>query len=83
MRLDKFLQVSRLIKRRTVSKAMVEEGRVSVNGRVAKPATPVAVGDRLVLDLPRGRLAVEVVDVREHVAARDAADLYRVVDPER
>jgi ribosomal 50S subunit-recycling heat shock protein len=79
MRLDKFLQVSRLIKRRTVAKEVAEEGRVSLNGRAARPATPVRVGDRLRIELPRGPIEVEVLEVREHVPAKMAASLYRVV----
>jgi len=80
MRLDKFLQVSRLIKRRTLAKSVIEEGRVFVNGRPAKPSTAVAVGDRLRVELPRGCLDVEVLEVREHVSAAMAGTLYRPVE---
>ncbi|MGC8486605.1 MAG: RNA-binding S4 domain-containing protein [Clostridia bacterium] len=80
MRLDKFLQVSRLIKRRTVAKEVAEGGRVSINGRPAKPSTAVEVGDRLLIDLPRGRLQVEVLEVKDHVPAKAAASLYRVIE---
>jgi ribosomal 50S subunit-recycling heat shock protein len=82
VRLDKYLQVSRLIRRRTLAKTVIEDGRVAVNGRPAKPSTAVAVGDRIALDLPKGALVVEVLAVREHVAARDAASLYRIVSQE-
>ena len=80
MRLDKFLQVSRLIKRRTLAKAVVEEGRVFLNGRPAKPSTAVTVGDRVLVDLPRGRLQVEVLLIQEHVPAKMAGSLYRVLE---
>ncbi|MDA8396410.1 MAG: RNA-binding S4 domain-containing protein [Actinomycetota bacterium] len=80
MRLDKFLQVSRLIKRRTVAKEVAEEGRVRLNGRTARPATPVFVGDHLRIELPRGPIEVEVLEVREHVPAKLAASLYRLVE---
>jgi ribosomal 50S subunit-recycling heat shock protein len=79
MRLDKFLKVSRLIKRRAVAKSVVEEGRCQVNGRVAKPSTMVSVGDRVLLELPRGRMEIEVAAIRESVRQADAADMYRVV----
>ncbi len=82
MRLDKYLQVSRLIRRRTLAKEVIEEGRVAVNGRPAKPSTAVAVGDRIELDLPKGRVIVEVTAIREHVPAREASSLYRVVGQE-
>lgn len=78
MRLDKFLKVSRLIKRRTVAKAVVEGGRVRVNGREAKPATPVAVGDRIEIDTPWGLSVVVVERLADSVPAKEAASLYRV-----
>ncbi|MCL8208545.1 MAG: RNA-binding S4 domain-containing protein [Actinomycetia bacterium] len=78
MRLDKFLKVSRLIKRRTVAKAVVEGGRVRVNGREAKPATPVTVGDRIEIDTPWGLSVVVVERLKETVPAKEAPTLYRV-----
>jgi ribosomal 50S subunit-recycling heat shock protein len=80
MRLDKFLKVSRLIRRRAVAKSVAEEGRCRVNGRPAKPSTAVSAGDRVVLDLPRGRIEIEVLDTRDAVPAAMAASLYRVVE---
>lgn len=79
MRLDKFLKVSRLIRRRTVAKSVVDEGRCLVNGRPAKPSTLVAVGDRVRLGLPRGDLEIVIRAVRDTVPAAQAADLYEVV----
>lgn len=79
MRLDKFLKVSRLIRRRSVAKSVAEEGRCRVNGRPAKPSTLVVVGDRVELDLPRGPLAIVVRAVRDVVPASQAADLYDVI----
>jgi ribosomal 50S subunit-recycling heat shock protein len=79
MRLDKWLKVSRLIKRRTVAKTVVESGRARLNGRPAKPATEVSVGDRLELDLGGGMVTVVVEATPESVPAAQAASLYRVV----
>ncbi len=79
MRLDKFLKVSRLIRRRSVAKSVADEGRCRVNDRPAKPSTLVAVGDRVELDLPRGSLTIVVRAVRDVVPAAQAADLYEVI----
>lgn len=80
VRLDKFLKVSRLIKRRAVAKEVTEGGHVQINGRAAKPSTPVAPGDELCLTLPREVLVVRIERVVDTVAARDAATLYTVLD---
>lgn len=64
-RLDKFLQVSRLVKRRTLAQEVVRAGHVEVAGRVAKPGTELKVGDRLDLVLGRRRIAVRVLDLPE------------------
>lgn len=80
MRIDKFLKLSRLIKRRTVAKEVGERGWVLRNGKPAKPGDRVAVGDRLQLQLGPRRLTVEVVQLREPVPAHEADSLYTVVE---
>ncbi|MDQ7794393.1 MAG: RNA-binding S4 domain-containing protein [bacterium] len=77
MRLDKFLKVSGLVRRRTVAREVADRGRVLVNGRVAKPATTLRVGDLIVLALGRRQLEVEVLSLRP--VAPDPRTLYRVV----
>ena len=67
MRLDKYLKVSRLIKRRTVANEACDNGRISVNGRVVKASYDVKVGDRLEIALGARTLAVEVLQVAEAV----------------
>ena len=67
MRLDKFLKVSRIIKRRTLSKEISESSRVKVNGKVAKPSTKLQVGDEIEIEFGRSRLTVKVKELREHV----------------
>ena len=57
MRLDKFLKVSRIIKRRTVAKEIADKGRITINGKVAKSSTDVGVGDTLVINCPYVRMA--------------------------
>ena len=77
MRLDKFLKVSRLIKRRTVANEACDNSRVMVNGRPAKASYDVKVGDRIQISFGRGELAVEVLAVADAVRKDDAAAMYR------
>lgn len=76
MRLDKFLKVSRLIKRRTIANEACDNGRVSVNGRVVKASYEVKVGDRLEITMGPRTIAVEVVQVAETVRKDDASAMY-------
>lgn len=79
MRLDKFLKVSRLVKRRSIAKEFADSERILVNGRVAKPATEVKKGDVITIGMGGRSLTVEVVDLRENVRAPEGASLYRVI----
>ena len=78
MRLDKYLKVSRLIKRRTVANEACDAGRVLVGGKPARASYEVKAGDEITLTLGARELTVEVVSVQETVAKQDAAMLYRV-----
>ena len=77
MRLDKYLKVSRLIKRRTVANEACDAQRVTVNGRPAKASYDVKPGDVIEIAFGQRSLKVEVLDVAEHTAKADAAGLYR------
>ena len=79
MRLDKFLKVSRLIKRRTVANEACDNGRVSVNGKVVKASYDVKVGDKLEIALGNRTLAVEILQVAETVKKDDAVGMYREI----
>ena len=79
MRLDKFLKVSRLIKRRIVANEACDNGRISVNGRVVKASYDVKVGDRIEISMGERTVAVEVLLVAENVRKDDAAAMYREV----
>lgn len=79
MRLDKYLKVSRLIKRRTVANEACDNGRINVNGRVVKASYDVKVGDRLEIALGNRTLAVEVLQVAETVKKDDACAMYKEV----
>lgn len=82
MRLDKFLKVARLVKRRTLAKEVSDQGRIVLNGRVAKPASEVKAGDTLELSWGGKRVTLVVVETRENVRAAEAKELYRVVKEE-
>ena len=77
MRLDKWLKVSRLIKRRTVANEACDNERVSVNGRPVRASYDVKVGDKIELRFGANTVKVEVLDVQETVRKDDAKELYR------
>ena len=79
MRLDKYLKVSRLIKRRTVANEACDNERVTVNGRVARASYDVKVGDRITIRFGERTLTVEVLSVQETVGKAGAALMYREV----
>ncbi len=79
MRLDKYLKVSRLIKRRTVANEACDGGRVSVNGRIVKASYDVKVGDEMEIRFGSRALKIRVTDVREQVGKSDASTLYEVL----
>ena len=80
MRLDKFLKVSRIVKRRTVANEMASAGRIEVNGKRGKPATELKVGD--VLDIGYGQrlIRVRVLALKDHVRKEEAESLYEILE---
>lgn len=79
MRLDKFLKVSRIIKRRTVANEACDQGRVSVNGKTAKASVDVKAGDIIEIRFGEKVFKAEIINVAEHVLKNEASDLYRVI----
>ena len=77
MRLDKYLKVSRLIKRRTVANEACVAGRVMINGKTAKAGTDVKVGDVIEIGFGTRNVKVEVLDVQETTRKEDAKELFR------
>ncbi len=77
MRLDKFLKVSRLIKRRTVANEACDAGRVFVNGNVAKASVKVKVGDIIEVQFGTKTVRVEVLDIRETTKKEEAGNLFK------
>jgi ribosomal 50S subunit-recycling heat shock protein len=79
MRLDKYLKVSRLIKRRTVANEICTAGRVQVNGRAAKAGTEIKIGDVLEIGFGTGATRVKVLNIRESVRKEEADALYEIL----
>ena len=79
MRLDKYLKVSRLIKRRSVAADACGAERVSVNGKPAKASCDVRIGDKIEIRFGERRVAVEVLTVTEHATKDDASAMYREI----
>ena len=80
MRLDKFLKVSRIIKRRTVANDACDNAHVTANGRPAKASYDVKIGDVVEVTFGARALRIRVLDVKETVGKGDAASLYEVLD---
>jgi ribosomal 50S subunit-recycling heat shock protein len=83
MRIDKFLKVSRLIKRRTVAKEICEGGKIFLNQKIAKPSAEVKIGDVITLEIGQRLLEVRVINIAATVKAAEASALYEVLRDER
>lgn len=82
MRLDKYLKVSRIIKRRTVAKEACEGDRVKINDKVAKPSTKVKDGDVIEILFGNRTLKARIVNIAEHVRKEDAKNMYEILEGE-
>lgn len=80
MRLDKYLKVSRLIKRRTIANEACDAGRILVNDKAARASYEVKVGDKITVGLGANPLNVRVISVTEHAKKDEASDLYTVIE---
>ena len=80
MRLDKYLKVARILKRRTISKELAANERVIVNGKAAKPSYEVKINDEIEVIFGRRHLKVKVLAIKEVVRKNDADILYEVID---
>ncbi len=79
MRLDKYLKVSRLIKRRSVANEACDTGRITVNGKVAKASYDVKVGDVIEIRFGEKVIKAQVLNIAEHVLKNDAEGLYKIL----
>ncbi|MBS4803691.1 RNA-binding S4 domain-containing protein [Clostridium sartagoforme] len=82
MRLDKYLKVSRIIKRRTVAKEVCEGERVSINGKVAKPSTTIKEGDIIEIKFANRSLKARIINIAEHVKKENAKEMYEILEGE-
>lgn len=80
MRLDKFLKVSRIIKRRTVAKEIADKDRIMINGKPSKSSSQVAVGDELTIQFGNKTLIVKVDDIKDTTKKDEAKHLYTVIE---
>jgi ribosomal 50S subunit-recycling heat shock protein len=83
MRLDKFLKVSRLIKRRTLAKEVSDQGRITINGQQAKASSTVKAGDELTIRFGQKLVTVKIEQLQETSRKEEAAEMYTVVKEER
>lgn len=83
MRIDKFLKVSRIIKRRTLAKEVTSDGRIQINGRVAKPGTEVQVGDTIEIQFGQKHVTYEVLELQEHARKEDVERMYKLLKKKR
>lgn len=79
MRLDKFLKVSRIIKRRTVAKEVADKGRIEVNGRVAKSSTDIKIGDKVTIHFADNDTNFEILNLQDTTKKSDAELMYREI----
>jgi ribosomal 50S subunit-recycling heat shock protein len=83
MRLDKFLKVSRLIKRRTLAKEVAEQGRIAINDTIAKASSTVKIGDEVTIQFGQKKLTVKITDLKETTKKEEASQLYEIIKEER
>lgn len=82
MRLDKYLKVSRIIKRRTIAKEACESGRVLINGKVAKPSTDVKEDDIIEISFASRIIKAKIINIKEHVRKEEAKEMYVILEGE-
>ena len=80
MRLDKYLKVARILKRRTVSKELAANQRVTINGKIAKPSTEVKLGDEIEVTYGERVLKVRVLAIADNVRKNEASSMYEILE---
>ncbi len=80
MRIDKFLKVSRILKRRTLAQQACEKGKVIINGREAKPAKQIKAGDEVELQFTGGTVKFRILNIKEAVKKDEASSLYEIIE---
>ncbi|MBO4650908.1 MAG: RNA-binding S4 domain-containing protein [Clostridiales bacterium] len=80
MRIDKYLKVSRVVKRRTVANEVCSAGRVLINDKVAKPGTEVKVGDIVTIKFGNGETRFKILTIKETVRKEEASEMYELLE---
>lgn len=80
MRLDKFLKVSRIIKRRTIANEVCQQGYISINGKVAKASTPLKVGDKMTIDFAKKEVVYEILELKDSTKKEDATKMFKIIE---
>lgn len=80
MRVDKFLKVSRIIKRRTVAKDVCDADRILINGKLSKPSSKVNIGDILDINFGNSNFKIEILEIKDHVKKDEAENMYRIIN---
>ena len=83
MRIDKYLKVARVLKRRVVAKELAEEGRLLLNGKPAKAASEVKVTDEIDIVFGHRHLKIRITDIKEHVKKEESVTLYEVISEDK
>lgn len=83
MRLDKFLKISRIIKRRSVAKEVADKGRIQINGKLAKSSSSVKVGDQVRIQFGNKIMEIKVMELHESTKKEDAAQMYEIISETR
>lgn len=79
MRLDKFLKVSRIIKRRTIANEISSKGHISVNGKIAKASTTLKIGDKLTIYFAKKEVEYEVLELKDSTKKEDAVNMFKIL----
>jgi ribosomal 50S subunit-recycling heat shock protein len=83
MRLDKYLKVSRIIKRRTLAKEVADNGRIQVNDRVAKSSTKLTEGDIIEIQFGNKIVIIKVLELRDSTKKEDSANMFEIIEEKR
>lgn len=83
MRVDKYLKTARILKRREAAKELAFQGRIQINGRIAKPSTEVEVGDVLRLEFGYRILEIKILDIQKQVSKQNASLLFEILKEEK
>lgn len=83
MRVDKYLKTARILKRREAAKELALQGRIQINGRIAKPSTEVEVGDILRLEFGYRILEIKILDIQKQVSKQNASLLFEILKEEK